>query len=149
MFRFTKGTRCPAWVRRTNRTGNNSVDHSITQENVTTEGVTRFFYLDDLFGTEGGAERQWRWEWQRPGRSGEKYRDCWAWEVYIPFKKRTAIYDACIRSVLLYASETLPLIQSLESTIRSCDRRMIRHMAGVTLRNRIPSDELLHKCGLT
>ena len=63
--------------------------------------------------------------------------------------KRAAVYDGCIRSVLLYASETWPLIQSLESTIRSCDRRMIRHMAGVTLRDRVPSNELLHRCGLT
>ena len=67
----------------------------------------------------------------------------------ILLKKRAAVYDTCIRSVLLYASETWPLIQSLESTIRSCDRRMIRHMAGVTLRDRIPSDELLHRCVLT
>ena len=67
----------------------------------------------------------------------------------IPLIKRAAMYDSCIRSVLLYVSETWPLTQSLESTIRSCDRRMIRHMAGVTLRDRVESNELLLRCGLT
>ena len=49
----------------------------------------------------------------------------------------------------MYASETWLLVQRLEAIVRSCDRRMIRHKAGVTLRDRIPSDELLHRCGLT
>ena len=67
----------------------------------------------------------------------------------LPFKKRAGVYDASIQSVLLYASETWPLIQSLDATIRGCDIRMMRHMARVTLRDRIPSHGLLHRCGLT
>ena len=68
---------------------------------------------------------------------------------WIHLKKRAAVYDATIQSVLLYAFETWPLLQSLEATIRSCDRRMIRHIAGITLLGRIPRDELLQRCGLT
>ena len=93
-----------------------------------------------MFGAEGGAERT------------VKMRVAAAWAKWrgisgllgmrgMPLRKRVAVYDACIRSVLLYAFETWPLIQSLKTTVRSCDRRMIRHMAGVTLRDRMPSDE--------
>ena len=139
---------CPACIRRRNGLAIASVDHSITLENCTIEEVTSFCYLGDMFGVEGGAERTVK---MRVAAAWGKWRElagllgmrC------IPLKKRASVYDACIRSVLLYASETWPLTQSLENTIRSCDRRMIRHMAGVTLRDRVASNELLLQCGLT
>ena len=58
------------------------------------------------------------------------------------------MYDACIRSVLLYGSENWALTRRLEQVITSCDRRMLRHMAGVSLRDRVTSEEVAGRCGL-
>ena len=66
----------------------------------------------------------------------------------IPLKSRAFIYDACIRSVILYGAESWPLTQRLENCIQSCDRRMLRYMAGVSLRDRVSSAEVARRCGL-
>ena len=66
----------------------------------------------------------------------------------IPLKKRAPVYEACIRSVLLYGSETWPVTKKLEDLLLKCDRRMIRLMCGVTLRMRVPSEDLLFNSGL-
>ena len=58
------------------------------------------------------------------------------------------MYDACIRSVMLYGAETWPTTKKLEEMLLRSDRRMIRIMCGVTLQTRIPSDDLLHNCSL-
>ena len=40
------------------------------------------------------------------------------------------------------------MTKKLEDQIRGCDRRMMRFMAGVRLRDRVPSAEILERCGL-
>ena len=49
---------------------------------------------------------------------------------------------------MLYAAETWALTQREENLIQGCDRRMLRRLCGVTLRDRISSDEVLGRCGL-
>ena len=66
----------------------------------------------------------------------------------VPLRSRSNIYDACIRSVMLYAAETWPLTQRLEQVIVSCDRRMLRYLAGVRLQDRVPSEVVAGGCGL-
>ena len=97
---------CSACVRRSNGQQRNSiVDHSTTLKNLTIEEVMSFCYLGDMFGAEGGAEKT------------IKMRAAAAWAMWkeiaellgmrgVSLKKRAAVFDACIRSVLLYASET-------------------------------------------
>ena len=58
------------------------------------------------------------------------------------------MYGACIRSVLLYGSETWAVTKKLEDLILRSDRRMIRLLCGVTLTMRIPSKDLLFNSGL-
>merc|ERR1711888_70050 len=58
------------------------------------------------------------------------------------------IYSACIRSVLLYGAESWPLTQRLEQCIQGCDRRMLRFLVGVSLRDRLSSSEVARRCGL-
>ena len=50
----------------------------------------------------------------------------------IPLHHRGKVYEACIRSVMLYRVETWALTARLEGILLSCDRRMLRYMAGVT-----------------
>ena len=56
------------------------------------------------------------------------------------------MYDACVRSVLLYGSEGWPMIDRVQSIMTSCDRRMLRYMAGVSLSERVRSEEVARRC---
>ena len=52
------------------------------------------------------------------------------------------------RSAMLYAAEAWALTQRDENLIQGCDRRMLRRLCGVTLRDRVSSEEVLRRCGL-
>ena len=49
----------------------------------------------------------------------------------IPLRIRGSVYDSCIRSVMLYGSETRAMTKKDEDILRKCDRRMLRYMARV------------------
>ena len=40
------------------------------------------------------------------------------------------VFDACIRSVMLYGGEMWALTNRLEGVLVGCDRRMLRYMTG-------------------
>ena len=42
----------------------------------------------------------------------------------IPLRKRGSVYESCIRSVMLYGSETWAMAQKDEDIMRKCDRKM-------------------------
>ena len=44
----------------------------------------------------------------------------------IPLARRGMVFDACIRSVMLYEGETWALTKRLESVLVGCDRRILR-----------------------
>jgi hypothetical protein len=52
------------------------------------------------------------------------------------------VYESCVRSCMTHGSETWPLKVEHESRLESTDMRMIRWMCGVSLRHRVPSEEL-------
>ena len=106
-----------------------------------------FCYLGDVVDREGGVER------------AKHARVAAAWTKWhkiagllcnrrIPLKNRSHIYEACVHSVLLYGSENWPITQRLEKCIVSCDRRMLRYVAGVSLRDRTTSEEVAERCCL-
>ena len=64
-----------------------------------------------------------------------------------PLKHRNKVYVACVRSVVTYGSETWPLTKKLEDLLVKAYRRMFRYMAGVSLRDRVTNEDLLHRCG--
>jgi hypothetical protein len=66
----------------------------------------------------------------------------------IPLRYRGKVYEACIRSVLLYGVETWALTKKLEDVLIGCDRRMLRYMAGVTWRDRVSSVEVARRCAV-
>ena len=82
--------------------------------------VQEFCYLGDMVDRGGGV---WRAVAMRTAAAWRKW-----WEIggllcdrAIPLKKRASIYEACIRSVLLYGKETWPMTQKVENCIQSCD----------------------------
>ena len=66
----------------------------------------------------------------------------------IPLRHRAKVYQACIRSVMPYGSETWALTMKLDEFILRSDRRMLRYMAGISLPDSVASEEVLRRCGL-
>ena len=114
-------------------------------------GVVReersFCYLGEVVSSEGGAARAIK---VRISAAWIKWREISGLLTNkgIPLKHRANVYSACIRPVLLYGSETRGMTQRLEKMMVSCDRRMLRYMAGVTWRDMVGSEEVARRCGV-
>ena len=63
-------------------------------------------------------------------------------------KKKGSLYQACVRPVLLYGSETWPVKEEDLSRLHRTEMAMLRWMSHITLKNRIPSKDLLNKFNL-
>ena len=57
-------------------------------------------------------------------------------------------YNACVHSVLLYASETWAATQEDVSRLNRNDMMMIRWICSAKLRDKVPSEELRSRLGL-
>ena len=66
----------------------------------------------------------------------------------VPVVCRARVYDACIRSVMLYGSEGWPMTDRLRGVLTSCDRRMLRYIAAVSLLDHVRSEEVADRCGV-
>ena len=111
------------------------------------EEVENFCYLGDVFDCEAGVERAVR---QRVAAAWRQWREMASLLTNrgIPLKSRAGVYEACIRSVLLYGSETWALSGRLLGVLRTCDRRMLRYMAGVGWQDGVTSGEVAERCGI-
>ena len=120
---------------------------SILVEDGTIEEVESFCYLGDVIDRECSADTAAK---ARISSAWCKWREISSLlcNKGVPLVKRARVYEACIRSVMLYGSETWPCTKKLEDLLLRSDRRMIRLMCGVTLQTRVPSEDLLHNSGL-
>ena len=109
--------------------------------------VKQFCYLGDVLECGGGSERAIR---ARVMAAWGKWKEIANLLVYrgIPLHHRGKVYEACIRSVMLYGGETWALTARLEAILLSCDRRKFRYMTGVTWRDRVRSVEVARRCGV-
>ena len=94
-----------------------------------------------MLASEGGVERSVR---TRVSAAWKKWREISGLLINkdIPLMNRAKVYETCIRSVLLYRTETWALTKKLEDVLIGCDRRMLRYMAGVTWRDQRSSVEV-------
>ena len=116
-------------------------------EDGTIKEVESFCCLGDVLDREGGNERAVR---ARVAAAWKKWREISSLLCNggIPLKHRAGVYESCVRSVMTYGSESWAMTGKLESIVQLCDRRMLRSMARVSLRDRVPSSEVLTRCGL-
>ena len=112
---------------------------SVTIEDEEIGLVDQFCYLDD-----GGTERRSRM--QQRGRSGGE--SVASSPTGVILSSRDSIYNACIRSVLLYGSETCGMTKKITDRIQTCDCMTLRYMTGVTLAYRVASEEGGGRCGV-
>ena len=70
---------------------------------------------------------------------------------HLPSKFRRSVYESYVRSVLylLHEAETWQMTEKFEDILKHCDRKMMRHTAGVRWTDRISSVEVAWRCGLT
>ena len=87
---------------------------SIQIEGAEIQEVKEFCYLGDLLDTEGGVERSVR---MRVAAAWRKWREISGLHNNkgIPLKHRGRIFDACIRSVLLYGSKGWPMTSTIKA----------------------------------
>src|SRR5271165_288601 len=107
-------------------------------------GVDQFCYLGDMIGAGGGAEEAAR---TRVRCAWGKFNDLkpLLTKRVVSLKVKGKIYKACVRSVLVYGSETWPIKEDDLKKLERTERAMIRWMCGVSLKDRVNSDELMRR----
>ena len=104
------------------------------------EVVDKFCYLGDMLDAGGGTEsstvtRVSGWK---------KFREVLPLLTTkaISLKVKGELYAACVRSVMLYGSETWPIKVEESQRLHRNEMSMIRWMCGVTMRDRYLCEEL-------
>ncbi len=126
--------------------GDDAKDAGLVVNGGELEEIQQFCYLGEVLDCEAGVER------------GVKARVAAAWGRWreissllvnrnIELRSRGRVYEACVRSALLYGAETWALTNRLMEVLR-CDRRMLRYMAGVRWQDGRSSGEVAEMCGV-
>ena len=142
-FQGITGFRCPKCA----DVPNSPEDDSLNVNGIVLQEVQDFCYLGDVVDSEASAEGAVR---TRIAASWTKWRELASLLTNkgIPLKCRAHVYEMCVRSVLIYGAETWPLSLRLVELLRSTDRRMLRYMAKVRLKDKVTSEEVARRCGL-
>ena len=111
------------------------------------EVVDRFCYLGDTIGSRGGAVDSIT---ARIRSGWNKFRDLVPLLASkgLSLAVKGRLYQACVRSVMLYASETWPLKEEDLSRLERNDASMIRWMCRTRLSDNISSKVLRGRMGL-
>ena len=113
----------------------------------TFEVVPSFCYLGDMIGQTGGCE----------DAITARIRTAWkAFHELLPIltnrgislRIRGYLFGSCVRSAMLYASETWPVTTEDVTHLVRCDNAMIRWICGVKLSQHIPTDVLRKRMGI-
>ena len=111
------------------------VDNKMVLDGVEYDVVNQFCYLGDMLNAGGGAEAS---TIARVRSAWKKFRELLPLLTSRVFSHKTKgrLYRACVRSVMLYASETWPLKEEDIQRISRTDMQMIRWMCNVSLHDR-------------
>ena len=63
-------------------------------------------------------------------------------------RMKGVVYKACVRSVLTYGAETWAMKAGVFQRLRTTERRMLRMICGVTLRDMVESTVIASKVGV-
>ena len=131
-----------------NLQGKSEEDKKIYLDDIEYEIVGQFCYLGDMLSAGGGAEAS---TVTRVRSAWKKFRELLPLLTGRVFshKAKGRLYQACVRSCMMYASETWPLKEDDIKRLCRTDMQMIRWMCGVTLKDRKSSEELRSRLGVT
>jgi len=111
------------------------------------EVVDKFCYLGDMLSVDGDADAAVEagirigWNKFRQLVSLLTNRD-------ISLIRRGRLYSSCVRSSMLHGSETWPVRKENEVALQRAERRMVRWMCSVNVKDRVPSKELRERLGI-
>ncbi|XP_006820969.1 uncharacterized protein LOC102810427 [Saccoglossus kowalevskii] len=111
------------------------------------ESVKEFTYLGDEVSVGGGCEAavtaRARFAWV-------KFRECGKllYGKRFPLEMKGIVYKSCVRSALLYGSETWCLSENELGILRRTERAMVRVMCGLKLMDRKITEDLMQMLGL-
>ena len=109
--------------------------------------VSSFCYLGDVVDGGGGAD----------AAITARIRSGWSkFQELSPFltsrapslKLKGRVFNSCVRSSMLYGSETWPMTNENERRLKMADTRMVRMMLGQKLREKHPDKVLMEMTGL-
>ncbi len=109
------------------------------------ERVGKFCYLGEMLGEEGGAELAVA---SRVGKAWGKFNTlapllC---NKGVSGKVKARMYVTCVRSCLLYGSETWALTKENQRKVECAENRMIRKMSGV--KDGVPVEKMRQEMGI-
>lgn len=111
------------------------------------EKVGKFCYLGDMLNGDGGANSasvsRVRCAW---GKFRELSGILTRKEVSLKLKGK--VYVTCVRSAMVYGSETWAMNAEQIGRFERTEMKMVRWMCGVSLRDRVPSAELRERMGI-
>jgi hypothetical protein len=116
-------------------------------DGVVLEKVTKFCYLGDMLDAEGGADSAVT---ARVRGAWKKFREL---SPILTFKGASLslkgkVYNSCVRSCMLYGSETWQMKVEHEEKLERTEMRMIRWMCGVSLRDKRTNADLRKRIGV-
>ena len=111
------------------------------------EVVENFCYLGDMLGSEEGVERS---VITMVGTAWRKFRELLSLLTsrVLSLQVRGRLYEACVRSVMLYGSEIWAVKEEDLDRLERNDMRMIRWMCNTSLKDKKSSDELRNRLGI-
>ena len=111
------------------------------------ETVKGFCYLRDKLNASGGCETavtsKVRIGWIKFRECGELLRG-----RKFSLRMKGMVYQSCVRSAMLYGSETWCLRENEMAILRRTEKAMVRSMCGVKLVDRKNTEELTEMLGL-
>ena len=72
----------------------------------------------------------------------------WTYTPHAPYTLKGKVYGACVRSSMIYGSETWAVNAEQEAKLERAEMRMVRWMCGVSLREKKTNAELRESMGI-
>ena len=110
-------------------------------DGTTLEWVGKFCYLGDMINANGGADSAVA---ARISAGWKKFREMLPFltNKAVPLTLKVKVYKSCVRSCMLYGSETWAMKAEHERKMDRAEMRMIRWMCGVSLKEGRTNEEL-------
>ena len=111
------------------------------------ENVGKFCYLSDMLNGGGGANSA---SVARVGCAWRKFKELSGilTRKEVSLKLKGKLYVMCVRSAMVYRSETWAMMVEQSGRLERMEIRMVRWICGVLLRDRVPSAELGKRMGI-
>jgi len=143
MYKVMKSFICNGCSNPVTSTDHTSVDIGASAN---LEAMDKFCYIGDMLSVDGDADAaveariRIRWNKLRQLVPLHTNRD-------ISLIRRRRLYSSCVRSSMLHGSETWPRRKENEVALQRADRRMVRWMCNVKVKDRVISKELTERLG--